>query len=171
MGDKNRPFNCRNASLDSGRYQLGIISDADMQLLKQNIGGRRNMWGLSFLHVPSRVLVTVLSLLFLVSTQLCYAMAHDMPTTGVSVGSHMSEQQSADSTMPMSHHAGQQAPMDHGAKSPVACVMMTCGCIVQLNADIGVLAPSQDFGLPPLVAAISSDPRHDLLRPPIALPL
>lgn len=171
MGCKNRPFNCRNASLDSGRYQLGIISDAEMQFLKRNIGGRRNMWGLSFLHVPSRALVTVLSLLFLVSTQLCYAMAHDMPTTGVSVGCHMSEQQPADSPMAASHHEGQQAPMDHGAKSPVACVMMTCGCIVQLTADVGVLAPSQDFGLPPLVAAMSSNPRHDLLRPPIALPL
>ncbi len=142
-----------------------------MQFLKRNIGGRCNMWGLCFLHVPSRVLVTVLSLLFLVSTQLCYAMAHDMPTAGVSVGCHMSEQQPADSAIPASHHAGQQAPIDHGAKSPVACVMMTCGCIVQLAADIGAFAPSQDFGLPPLVASLSSNPRDNLLRPPIALPL
>ncbi|MGN7961461.1 hypothetical protein [Brucella sp. 22210] len=142
-----------------------------MKFMKRNISGRRNMWGLSVLHVQSRALVTILSLLFLVSTQLCYAMAHDMPTVGVSVGCHMSEQQSADSTMPTSHHAGQQAPTDHGAKAPVACVMMACGCIVQLTADIGVLAPSQDFGLPPLVAAMSSNPRHDLLRPPIALSL
>ncbi|MBJ6133265.1 hypothetical protein JAU75_10505 [Ochrobactrum sp. Q0168] len=142
-----------------------------MQFLKQNISGRRNLWGLSVLHVPSRMLVAVLSLLFLVSTQLCYAMAHDMPTAGVSVGCHVSEQQSAASAMVASNHAGQQAPTDHGAKAPPACVMMTCGCIVQLTADIGVLAPSQDFGLPPLVAALSSHPGHDLLRPPIALPV
>ncbi|GAA5542729.1 MULTISPECIES: hypothetical protein [Brucella/Ochrobactrum group] len=142
-----------------------------MQFVKQNIGGRRNMWGLSFLHMPSRVLLTVLSVLFLVSTQLCYAMAHDTPTAGVSVGCRMSEQQSAASAMPASHHGGQQAPMDHGAKAPVACVMMSCGCIVQLSADIGAFAPSQDFGPPPLVAALSSNARHDLLRPPITLPL
>jgi len=142
-----------------------------MQFLKQNIGGRRNMWGLSFLSIPSRVLVTVLSLLFLVSTQLCYTMAHDLPTASVSTGHPMIEPQSADRAMAASHHARQQAPMDHGAKSSVACLMMSCGCITQLSADIGGLAPSQDFGLPPLVAAMSSNPRDDLLRPPITLPL
>ena len=107
-----------------GWFQLSINSDVDMQFLKQNIGGRRNLWGLSFLHVPSRMLVTVLSLLFLVSTQLCYAMAHDMPIADISAGCHISEQQATDSAMSISHHVGQQAPSDHGAKAPAACVMM-----------------------------------------------
>lgn len=35
----------------------------------------------SFLRIPSRMLIALFSLLFLVSTQFCYAMAQDLPLT------------------------------------------------------------------------------------------
>jgi hypothetical protein len=48
-----------------------------MYRAKYDIGLRNTARGHAVLRLPSLVLATLLSLLFLVSAQLCYAMAHD----------------------------------------------------------------------------------------------
>ncbi len=139
-----------------------------MYRAQYDVGLRNTARDHAVLCLPSRVLMTLLSLLFLFSVQLCYAMAHDVPSVPVvsdvsaGVPHHMGV------TGPSSD-VGKTAPMDHGVKTPNACVMMTCGCVFQLGADLRSFAPAQDFGLPPLVAALSGkSPRGDL-RPPISL--
>lgn len=145
------------------------LLETAMHLRKRRIS--LSVRGHSALRLPSHMLVAVFSFLFLVSSQLCYAMAHDMPAmpgdvVQVTVGCHSGTRQ-AGGMMAQPHHADQSAPMDHGAKSPAACVMMTCGCLVQMSADLSASAPIQDFGLPPLVAALDGSAPHGVLRPPI----
>ena len=62
---------------------------------------------------------------------------------------------------------GKTAPMDHGAKTLNVCVMMTSGCVVQLATDLRASDSTQDFGLPPLVAALNGNSPNRDLRPPI----
>lgn len=135
-----------------------------MYRAKYDIGVRKRTRGHVALHLPSRVLVTLLSFLFIVSAQLCYAMAHDAPVSDCRV------------TVPHEMHGlsvsmGEEttAPPDHGSKASNACVMSTCGCIVQLDADLRADVAEQDFGFPPLVAALNGKSPNRDLRPPISL--
>lgn len=118
------------------------------------------------MRLPSFVLVTVLSFLFLVSAQLCSAMAYDTPSVPTVSECHVEMQHPMDGA---SISNGKAAPMDHGAKTPNACVMMTCGCVVQLAAELRASVPAQDFGLPPRVAALNGKSPNGDLRPPISL--
>ncbi|WP_139974030.1 MULTISPECIES: hypothetical protein [Brucella/Ochrobactrum group] len=121
------------------------------------------------LRLPSRVLVTLLSFLFLVSAQLCYTMAHDTQSVQVVAESHVNMPHHMEGSS-ISVEKGKAAPMDHGAKAPNTCIMMTCGFVVQLATNLRASGSSQDFGLPPLVAVLSGKfPNRDL-RPPIAIP-
>ncbi|MEJ5021710.1 hypothetical protein WH297_18525 [Ochrobactrum vermis] len=139
-----------------------------MYRAQYDIGLRNTARGHAVLRWPSRAFMTLLSLLFLVSVQLCYAMAHDAPSVqmvsdvGANVPHHMGG-------VGPSTDVGKTAPMDHGAKTPNACVMMTCGCVFQLGADLRSFVPAQNFGLPPLVAALSGKSITGDLRPPISL--
>lgn len=133
----------------------------------QNQSGSRSMArDRIVLRLPPQLLIALLSFLFLVSTQLCYAMAHDVTSASPifdrqeSVAVHMDHAS-------MAVDSKQATPTDHGVKSPNACVMITCGGIFQFGADLHVFAPVWAFGLPPLVAALSGNTPHTDLRPPI----
>ncbi|MFB8342543.1 hypothetical protein ACWGNA_13865 [Brucella cytisi] len=140
-----------------------------MYRAQYDIGFRNTARGHAVLCSPSRVLVTMLSFVFLLSVQLCYAMAHDMPSVQtVSDCSLNLPHYMDDSSMPSS--MDKSAPVDHGAKAPNACVMMICGCVVQLGTNLRAFTPVLDFGLPPLVAALSGKMPNRDLRPPILLP-
>jgi len=107
----------------------------------------------SVLRMPSRMLIALFSLLFLVSTQFCYAMAHDIVChTTVQVAKH---------------DGGHSMPTDHGKKASAACVMMSCGGIIQLSSSVALFTPDHEFGLPPRVAALNSNDPFGVLRPPI----
>jgi len=115
----------------------------------------------SVLRMPAPMLIVLFSLLFLVSTQLCYAMAHDLPQTVAVTDCH--------SIVKVEQHGGgHSAPTDHGKKSSSACVMMGCGGIIQLASDVALFTPDHEFGLPPRVAALNSSDPFGVLRPPIA---
>ncbi|MBB5700860.1 hypothetical protein FHS76_000703 [Ochrobactrum daejeonense] len=122
--------------------------------------------GHAALRSSSRTLIALLSFLFLVSTQLCYAMAHDVsPASPVfdmqeSVAGHMDH-------VTMATDSEKAAPTDHGVKSPNACVMITCGGMHQIGAGLHMFVPIRAFGLPPLVAALSGSALQTDLRPPI----
>lgn len=139
-----------------------------MYRAKYDIGLRNTARGHAVLRLPSRVLVTLLSFLFLVSAQLCYAMAHDTPFVQTVSEGHVNIQHYIDGSS-MSVDKGKDAPMDHGTKTPSACVMMTCGYVVQLTTDLRASGHTQDFGLPPLVAALNGKSPNRDLRPPILL--
>lgn len=113
------------------------------------------------LRAHKHVLAGMLVLLFLVSSQLCYAMTVGAAFDGDGAMS-MSQSVSA-------HHGGQSTSkdMDMGAKAPAACVMMVCGCIVQFSTGFVAQAVMQDFGSPPRVVAMAGKGPYDLLRPPI----
>ncbi|TCQ80096.1 hypothetical protein EDF68_103143 [Ochrobactrum sp. BH3] len=115
----------------------------------------------SVLRMPSRMLIALLSLLFLVSTQLCYAMAHDLPQVGTVTDCHTTMQVAK-------HDGGHSMPTDHGKKASAACVMMSCGGIIQLASDVALFTPDHEFGLPPRVAALNSSDPFGVLRPPIS---
>ncbi len=129
-----------------------------MRFVTHDIGVRMTVRGYAALRLPSRVVVLLLSLLFLLSAQLCYSMAHDMPSMQSALDCHMSEPQTKT-----------PKPMEHGAKAPNMCVMMACGGIVQLADEFNTSVPMQDFGLPPLAAALGGRDPHGVLRPPIVL--
>ncbi|MBQ0707615.1 MULTISPECIES: hypothetical protein [unclassified Ochrobactrum] len=139
-----------------------------MYRAKYDIGLRNTARGHAVLRLPSLVLATLLSLLFLVSAQLCYAMAHDALAAQMVPDCHVNTPHQMDD-ISVGTNRGQTAPMDHGAKAPNACVMMTCGCVVQLGTDLRANVPAQEFGLPPLVAALNGESPHRDLRPPISL--
>ncbi|MFC7066442.1 hypothetical protein [Brucella rhizosphaerae] len=115
----------------------------------------------SVLRMPSRMLIALFSMLFLVSTQLCYAMAHDLPQTVAVTDCHSIVQVAK-------HDMGHSAPTDHGKKASVACVMMSCGGIIQLASDVALFTPDHEFGLPPRVATLNSNDPFGVLRPPIS---
>ncbi|MCH4542535.1 hypothetical protein DK867_03375 [Ochrobactrum sp. POC9] len=138
-----------------------------MYRAKYDIGVRSTARGHAVLRLPSRVFVTLLSFLFLVSAQLCYAMSHDTPSVQTVSECHVNISDHMDDSA-MLADKGKAAPMDHGAKTPDACVMMTCGCVVQLATDLRAFVPAQDFGLPPLVAALNGKSPNRDLRPPIS---
>jgi len=141
-----------------------------MYRAKYDIGMRNTARGHAVLRLPSRMLVTLLSFLFLVSVQRCYAMAHDTPSVQTGSECHVSMPHHMDGlSMSMSVDEGKTAPMDHGAKTLNVCVMMTCGCVVQLATDLRAFDSTQDFGLPPLVAALNGNSPNRDLRPPITL--
>lgn len=79
----------------------------------------------SVLRMPSRMLIALFSLLFLVSTQFCYAMAHDLPLTAAVIDCHTTAQVAK-------HGGGHSTPTDHGKKASAACVMMSCGASYSL---------------------------------------
>ncbi len=135
---------------------------------KYDIGLRGSGRDHAVLRLPSRGLVTLLAFLFLVSAQLCYAMAHDAPSVQTVPDCHVNISHQMDDTS-VSADAGKTAPKDHGGKTPNACVMMACGCVVQLATDLRADVPVQDFGLPPLVAALNGKSPNSDLRPPISL--
>lgn len=115
----------------------------------------------SVLRMPSVILIVLFSLLFLVSTQFCYAMAHDLPLTAAVTDCH--------TTVKIAKHdSGQSVPTDHGKKASAACVMMSCGGIMQLNSGVALFTPDHEFGLPPRVAALNSNDPFGVLRPPIS---
>ncbi|WP_079213754.1 hypothetical protein [Brucella pituitosa] len=114
----------------------------------------------SVLRMPSRMLIALFSLLFLVSTQFCYAMAHDLPLTAAVIDCHTTAQ--------VAKHDGRHSmPTDHGKKASAACVMMSCGGIIQLSSSVALFTPDHEFGLPPRVAALNSNDPFGVLRPPI----
>ena len=115
----------------------------------------------SVLRMPSRMLIGLFSLLFLVSTQFCYAMAHDLPLTAAVIDCHTTVQVAK-------HDGGHSMPTDHGKKASAACVMMSCGGIIQLASDVTLFTPDHEFGLPPRVAALNSSDPFVVLRPPIS---
>ncbi|MCV9906754.1 MULTISPECIES: hypothetical protein [Ochrobactrum] len=115
----------------------------------------------SVLRMPSRMLIALFSLLFLVSTQLCYAMAHDLPQTIAFTDCHTTAQVGK-------HDGGHSTPTDHGKKASAACVMMSCGGIIQLASDVALFTPDQEFGFPPRVATLNSSDPFGVLRPPIS---
>jgi len=117
---------------------------------KYDIGLRGSARDHAVLRLPSRGLVTLLAILFLVSAQLCYAMAHEALSVQTVSDCHVNMSHQMDDTS-VSADAGKTAPKDHGGKTPNACVMMT------------------DFGLPPLVAALNGKSPNSDLRPPISL--
>ncbi|MEN5297814.1 hypothetical protein ABE530_05590 [Brucella sp. TWI559] len=126
---------------------------------RSNIGMRFRKH--SVLRMPSRMLIALFSLLFLVSTQLCYAMAHDRPQTITFTDCH--------TTVPVAKHdGGHSMPMDHGKKASATCVMMSCGGIIQFNSSVALFTPDHEFGLPPRVAALNSSDPFGVLRPPIS---
>jgi len=114
----------------------------------------------SVLRMPSRILTALFSLLFLVSTQFCYAMAHDLPLTAADTDCHTTVQVAQ-------HDGGHSMPTDNGKKASVACVMMNCGGIIQLSSSVALFTPDHEFGLPPRVAALNSNDPFGVLRPPI----
>ena len=124
-----------------------------------NIG--MNFRNHSVLRMPSRMLIALLSLLFLVSTQLCYAMAHDLPQTVAVTDCH-------ETVKILKRDMGHSMPADHGKKASAACVMMSCGGIIQLASDVTLFTPDHEFGLPPRVAALNSSDPFGVLRPPIS---
>jgi hypothetical protein len=150
------------------RFPLSSVTKANMHRAKYDTGLRASVRDHAVLRLPSRMLATLLAMLFLVSTQLCYAMVHDSPSQSMLSDCHMNMPHEMDATSG-SADTGKSAPMDHGAKTPNACLMMTCGCVVQLATDLRADVPSQNFGLPPLVAALSGKSPNRDLRPPISL--
>ncbi|ASV83307.1 putative dNA-directed RNA polymerase protein [Ochrobactrum quorumnocens] len=107
------------------------------------------------------MLIALFSLLFLVSTQLCYAMAHDLPQIATVTDCH--------SIVKVEKHGGgHSAPSDHSKKASSACVMMSCGGIIQLTSEFALFTPDHEFGLPPRVAALNSSDPFGVLRPPIS---
>lgn len=114
----------------------------------------------SVLRMPPRVLIALFSLLFLASTQLCYAMAHDLPQTIGFTDCHTTVQV-------VKHSGGHSAPTNHSKKTSAACVMMSCGGIMQLASDVALFTPDHEFGLPPRVATLNSGDPFGVLRPPI----
>ncbi|MFK0683487.1 hypothetical protein SD208_04110 [Ochrobactrum sp. BD67] len=139
-----------------------------MYRTQYDIGLRNTARGHAVLRVPSRTLMAVLSFLFLVSVQLCYAMAHDVPSVQLisEFDAHATHYSGASE---MSVDVSKPAPMDHGAKTPNACVMMTCGCLFQIGSCLHSFVIAQNFGLPPLVTALSGRSPAGDLRPPISL--
>ncbi|MBR7652320.1 hypothetical protein [Brucella oryzae] len=139
-----------------------------MYRVQYDVGLRNTARSHAVLRLPSRVLMTALSLLFLVSVQLCYAMAHDAPSVQV-LSDFDANPPHHRGSAEVSSDIGKTAPMDHGVKTPNACIMMTCGCLFQIDTDLHSFVPAQEFGLPPLVAALSGKSPAGDLRPPISL--
>lgn len=122
---------------------------------------------LSFLKVSSRALLLgFLSLLFLVSVQLCYGMAHSADIAH-QMPDHPVQQLVSDST---ANHLSEPTQADnHNTQAPVACVLMLCGAALNISADFLPFSPDNEFGQPPLVGSLKAAHINNLLRPPIFL--
>lgn len=122
---------------------------------------------LSFLKLSSRaLLLSFLSLLFLVSVQLCYGMAHSVDTAH-QMPDHSVQQLMSDTVS--LHHSGLIKPVSHGSQISVSCGLMLCGAALNISADFLPFSPMNDFGKPPLVAPLEAADSNHLLRPPIFL--
>jgi len=115
----------------------------------------------SVLRMPSRILIALFSSLFLISTQFCYAMAYDLPVTATVTDCHTTAQVAK-------HDGGHSMPKDHSKKASAACVMMSCGGIIQLSSSVALFTPDHEYGLPPRVATLNSSDPFGVLRPPIS---
>lgn len=115
---------------------------------------------------PRALLLSFLSLLFLVSVQLCYSMAHSSDATH-QMPDHSVQQSMSDSAS--NNHSAPIKPVSHGAQLPVACGLMLCGAALNIGADFSPFSPIDEYGQPPLVGPLKAADRNNLLRPPIFL--
>lgn len=131
------------------------------------LNSRSGLTALSSLKLSSRALLLVfLSLLFLVTLQLCYSMAHSANNA------HQKPEYSV--SQPIlgknpQHHNSQNRLIKQRTLAPMACAFMLCDAAHNISADLLSHLSSNEFGLPPLVGKLKAADISNLLRPPIFL--